>query len=66
MRTVIFLAIAPWMIRDGGEEPYRNPPWRYRLEMPAPPSLFTPLDGLPLVRPRNWSPRLCCPNRPTA
>lgn len=55
MKPIILLAIATWMT-----------PWRYRMEMPAPPSLYAPLDGLPLVRPQNWSPRLCCPHKPTA
>ena len=65
MKPLILLAIAPWMIFAGGDEPWRNPPWHYRMEMPAPPSLFMWYEDMPLVRPRNWGPRLCCPHKPT-
>jgi hypothetical protein len=64
--ALLLLAISPWMMRVGGDELWRSPPWRYRFEMPVPPSLFEPLNGLPLVRPKTWRPRACCPIKSVA
>jgi hypothetical protein len=65
--AILLLAISPWMTNVGCDEFWSNQPWFYRKELAPPPSLYIPLDGLPLVRPRNyWRPRLCCPIKPTA